>query len=258
MVEEAGLETEGMAETTSQLQAKLKALTDGKVDIMVDADNFKNTTQILREMSAEWEHMTDVEQAAALELLGGKRQANTLSAIIANFDIVEDAIEASANSEGSALEENAKVLDSIQGRINLFNNALETMWNNLLDDEWIKLIVDGGTELVKLIDKLGSFRTLLFGILTYYSVFKKEKIDLAALFGIQDGEDGGYQWTLGKKGLTGGIKNVGKNIKEKISQRKNKKDSSVILDILGDPEVGVKEYAEAIRRLLGIVEFWIR
>ena len=46
MVEDAGLETEGMAETTSQLQAKLKALTDGKVDIMVDADSFKNTTEI--------------------------------------------------------------------------------------------------------------------------------------------------------------------------------------------------------------------
>lgn len=62
-LEEAGLETEGMAETTSQLQAKLKALTHGKVDIMVDADTFKNTTQILREMAAEWENLTDVEQA---------------------------------------------------------------------------------------------------------------------------------------------------------------------------------------------------
>lgn len=198
MVEEAGLETEGMAETTSQLQAKLKALTDGKVDIMVDADNFKNTTEILREMSAEWEHMTDVERAAALELLGGKRQANTLSAIISNFDIVEDAIEASANSEGSALEENAKVLDSIQGRINLFNNSVETMWNNLLDDEWIKLIVDGGTELVKLIDKFGSLKTILFGILTYYSVFKKDKLDFAELFGIQGGKEADYEWMLKK------------------------------------------------------------
>ena len=97
-LEEAGLETEGMAETTSQLQAKLLALTDGKVDIMIDENNFKNTTQILREMADEWENLTDVEQAAALELLGGKRQANTLSAILSNFDIVEDAIEASSGS----------------------------------------------------------------------------------------------------------------------------------------------------------------
>lgn len=74
-LEEAGLETEYMAETTAQLQDKLLALTGGKVDIMIDNDTFKNTTQILREMSAVWEEMTDIEQASALELMGGKRQA---------------------------------------------------------------------------------------------------------------------------------------------------------------------------------------
>ena len=75
MVEEAGLETDNMAESTSQLQAKLKALTHGKVDIMIDANNFKNTTQVLREMVGAWEEMTDVERSSALELMGGKRQA---------------------------------------------------------------------------------------------------------------------------------------------------------------------------------------
>ena len=62
-LEEAGLDVENMAESTSTLQAKLKALTHGKVDIMIDADTFKNTTQILREMSTVWEEMTDIEQA---------------------------------------------------------------------------------------------------------------------------------------------------------------------------------------------------
>ena len=52
-----------MAESTSHLQAKLKALTPGKVDIMVDEDTFKNTTEILREMSAAWKDMTDIERA---------------------------------------------------------------------------------------------------------------------------------------------------------------------------------------------------
>lgn len=75
MVEDAGLETEGMADTVSQLQAKLKALTHGKVDIMIDANTYKNTTQVLREMAGAWEEMTDAERSAALELMGGKRQA---------------------------------------------------------------------------------------------------------------------------------------------------------------------------------------
>ena len=75
MVEEAGEDTDGMAESVSQLQAKLKALTHGKVDIMIDANTFKSTTEILREMSQAWQDMTDVERASARELMGGKRQA---------------------------------------------------------------------------------------------------------------------------------------------------------------------------------------
>ena len=70
-LENAGLETDNMAESTSQLQAKLKALTHGKVDIMIDATTFKNTTQILREMAGAWQDMNDVEKASALELMGG-------------------------------------------------------------------------------------------------------------------------------------------------------------------------------------------
>lgn len=99
-LEEAGLETDNMAESTSQLQAKLKALTHGKVDIMIDANNFKNTTQVLREMAGAWKEMTDVERSSALELMGGKRQANILASIIKNFDTVESVITTSQNSAG--------------------------------------------------------------------------------------------------------------------------------------------------------------
>ena len=41
-----GEDVSDMATTTSQLQAKLLALTGGKVDIMIDANTFKNSTEI--------------------------------------------------------------------------------------------------------------------------------------------------------------------------------------------------------------------
>lgn len=151
-LEEAGLETENMAESTSTLQAKLKALTHGKVDIMIDADTFKNTTQILREMSQVWGEMTDIEQASALELMGGKRQANILSSLISNFETVEEVIETSMNSSGSAIAENEKYLDSIQGRIDQFTNSMQTFWNNMLDSDVIKGFVEFGTKLIKFLD----------------------------------------------------------------------------------------------------------
>ena len=62
-LEEMGEDVSDMATTTSQLQAKLLALTGGKVDIMLDANTFKNSTQILREMADAWEDMNDIQRA---------------------------------------------------------------------------------------------------------------------------------------------------------------------------------------------------
>ena len=151
-LEEVGEDVSDMAENTSQLQAKLKALTHGKVDIMLDADTFKSTTQILREMSAAWEDMTDIERASALELMGGKRQSNILSSVITNFETVEDVIETSMNSSGSAIAENEKWLNSIEGKTYQFTNALQTMWSNMLDSEVIKGFLDFGTDAIRFLD----------------------------------------------------------------------------------------------------------
>lgn len=162
-----GEDVSDMATTTSQLQAKLLALTGGQVDIMLDENTFKNSTQILREMADAWEDMTDIQRASALELMGGKRQANVLSALIQNFDTVEDVIEASANSAGSALEENEKYLDSIQGKIDQFTNATQAMWSNFLDADVVKDFVAFGTEIVKIIDKIGILGSALIALAAY-------------------------------------------------------------------------------------------
>ena len=60
-----------------------------------------------------------------------------------------------------------KYLDSIQGRIDLFTNSVQTMWQNTLDDDVIKFFVNIGTQLIKLIDNLGLIKTLIISIGTY-------------------------------------------------------------------------------------------
>lgn len=151
-LEDASLDAENMAKTTSSLQQKLLGLTGGKVDIMLDKQTFKSTTQILREMASAWEYMTDVQRAGALELMGGKRQANTLSAIISNFDTVESVIQTSESSAGSALEENEKYLDSFDGRLQQFTTAVQTKWNEALDTDLIKDAIQLLTKLVNTLD----------------------------------------------------------------------------------------------------------
>lgn len=172
-LEEAGEDVDGMADSVSSLQAKLLALTHGKVDIMADASTFKNTTQILREMSKAWEDMTDIERSAALELMGGKRQANILASIIKNYDTVDSVIESSINSQNSAYEENIKWMDSIEGKMTKFNNAVQSLWKDTLGSNAIKDVVDLGTGLVKILDTIGVIPSILGGIAIYFTAIKK-------------------------------------------------------------------------------------
>lgn len=187
-LEDAGEDVDGMANSVSELQKKLLALTGGKVDIMLDENTFKNTTEILREISQVWDDMTDVNRAAALELLGGKRQANVLAAVINNFDLVEDAMQTSADSAGSAMAENEKYLDNIQGKIDQFTNAVQTMWMDFIRSDAVKFLVDVGTGLVNIIDKVGVLKSnilILLGVVAPLKAFLKatEGMSLAERIG---------------------------------------------------------------------------
>ena len=71
-LEEAGLDTEGMATSTSKLRAEIKALSG--VDIMKNANEFKSTYDILDELSDKWSSLTDIQQASVTELIAGGRE----------------------------------------------------------------------------------------------------------------------------------------------------------------------------------------
>ena len=73
--EAAGIETEGMANSVSELRKELMQLTG--VDIMIDNDTFKSTFEIMRDLSEVWSDLTSVSQANVLELIGGKRNGKS-------------------------------------------------------------------------------------------------------------------------------------------------------------------------------------
>ena len=187
-LEEASLDTDNMAESTATLQAKLKALTHGKVDIMLDPDTFKSTTQILREMADAWEDMTDIERASALELMGGKRQANILASVIKNFDTVESVIETSLNSQGSAMAENEKYLDSIQGKTDILANSMQTLWQNAISSDFAKSMLDVANVFVKIADGAGLLNSAVSSFLGYKALVAKDNtfFDFLKIFKFDD------------------------------------------------------------------------
>lgn len=162
--ESAGESTDGMASSISELRGELLKLTGNKVDIQLDNNTFKSTYQILKELSEVWKQLDDTSHANILEMVGGKRNANVVAAILENFSVAEDAMATAADSAGSALEENEKFLDSIQGKLNILKATFEDFSQSLLDSEFLKGALDVITGLVKgidfLVDKLGALATI--------------------------------------------------------------------------------------------------
>lgn len=152
--EAAGESTDGMADSVSKLRAEIKALTGNKVDIMLDEDTFKSSYQILKELSQIWDQLSDVSQANILEKLAGKRNANAVVAVINNFDIAEQALKESQNSAGSALQENEKYLDSINGKLDQLKASWEQLSNSLLSNGVVKGLIDALRTVLDVFNKL--------------------------------------------------------------------------------------------------------
>lgn len=176
VLEEMGEETDGVIESVSKLQAKVKGLSG--VDILTDTGAYKDTYTIIKEIAQVWDQMNDINRAALLELLAGKNRSNAMAALLTNMEDLEGAYEDAMAAQGSAEAENEKYMNSIQGRIEQFTNALQTMWSSELDSGFIKFIVSAGTALVKFIDTIG----LLPSILTMIGAIKLGKIFLPKMW----------------------------------------------------------------------------
>lgn len=179
-LEAAGESTEGMANSVSELRQELMEITsytNAPLDIMLDDTTFKSTYQIMEELAAIWDELSDIDQANILELIGGKRNGNAIVSLLTNWEDAAAAMEAAMNSAGSATEENEKFLDSIQGKLNELQAAFETMARKLIDSDLVKFIVDLGTKAMDflswLIDHCGALTTALAGVSTVMGLMGK-------------------------------------------------------------------------------------
>ena len=149
-----GEETDGVIATTAKLQNKLQKLTGVNI---LEADNvtFKSTYQILEEISRVWDTLTDVEQADVLETLAGKARSNVMAAIISNFETAQESFAQASEATGSAMQENERYLDSIQGKMNILANTWQGMWVDAISSDVAKDVLDITNNLSKMLSSLG-------------------------------------------------------------------------------------------------------
>ena len=178
--ENAGIATDGMADSVSELRSELKQLAG--VDIMKDDNTFKSTYQIMKELSEVWKDLSDTTQANITELISGKRGGQSTSALLNNFSVAEDAMKQALNSSGSAMRENQTYMDSLQAKLNQLDSAFQKFSTDLMKSDIPKffvdlatVFVDGADNAVKFAGALPTLTAAISGVLSVMQMSGKLK-----------------------------------------------------------------------------------
>lgn len=158
-----GMEEDG--EAVDGLSAKLEA-DFNKLGLTLYGSNYelKSTYEILGDLASVYPTLTEAEKAYYTELIAGKNRAQVAAAILNNFNTALKATETAYNSTGSAAAENAKVMESLNGRIKILKAEWESLVNSEATQKTLKFFVDLTTNTVQLIKALGGLRTVLIAI----------------------------------------------------------------------------------------------
>lgn len=153
-LQDLGEETDENVENLSQMQGKVLNLTHGKVNIFDNTGDFKSTYEIMQGIADIYDDLTDSDKADLLETIAGKNRANEVAALIQNWDRVAQATESAENSADSAMAEQEKYANSLQGRLNSLTSSLQTISNTALDSGFLKGLVSGATEAINILNKV--------------------------------------------------------------------------------------------------------
>jgi TP901 family phage tail tape measure protein len=154
-LEDLGEEYENV-DSISKIQTQILNRTGGTVNIFDDSGNFKSTYEILKGISKVWSQISQTDQADLLEIVAGKQRGNQVAALIQSFESgqVDKALQASINSEGSAYQEQARWMDSLEAKTQQYIASFQSLSQTVVNSDFLKSLIDSGSELNNILQSI--------------------------------------------------------------------------------------------------------
>lgn len=151
-----------------------KALTqwyeEHNIAIYDQTGQIRSLYDILVDVGEIWPTLTKNEQAYYLNQQAGANQSQNLAAILGNMETVLKATETAYNSAGSAAQENASYMESLEAKVSALKAAFQDLANNVIESDLVKAILELSTSFLNLANTgLGQVLTqftLLTGVFT--------------------------------------------------------------------------------------------
>ena len=180
ILQEPGRVANGLSTITARLTAEndayIKSITGGQGVIDEQTGQLRSTMEILGDLSEKWETLSSVEQQELAEVVAGKTQRSLFTAIMTNFESAVGATETALNSEGSAAAENAKRMESLEGRVIALQSAWQKLATTTINSDFIKSLLSAVTGFINLVDAVGGLVPVLTTVLGLVAMFKAQEI----------------------------------------------------------------------------------
>lgn len=141
------------------------------ISIRNQSGDVKRVNDVLGELAGKWEKLSDEERQNIAVKVAGRYQLSRFLALMNNWQMAVDATKTAVNSEGSAMRENAKYLESFEARINTLKNSFTELASAVGDavlSGSMVAVISGLASLaqtaVKVVDSIGVLPVTLLAV----------------------------------------------------------------------------------------------
>lgn len=159
-----------LQDTTSKpIRQAFEAVDISMTEMVNGSEKLKTPIRLLKELSDAFVSLGegDVRRANILSDIGGKHHANTLSAILSDWQSYEKMLDLYSNGMGSAEKEAEKSANNWEGSLARLSNTWTSTVNNIVNSDAIIAGINGLNKILSVIDKitdhLGSIGTIGLG-----------------------------------------------------------------------------------------------
>ena len=158
------------------------------ISIFDQAGELKDMDDILDEMGAKWENLSKAQQTALAQTVAGTRQYTQLVALMDNWDkgdsdSMKANLDTAYNAEGTLQNQADIYAESWEAARDRVKASLETIYSQLLDDEFFIDISNGFSHLLNsvsaFIDGIGGIKTILGTVFAFFLSSVSTKIEPA-------------------------------------------------------------------------------
>lgn len=155
------VDEDGTTETLSDVELTLKNV---GIDLRKTVNEYNNYGDVLDNLAAKWDTLSQVQQNALAKAFAGTRQGENFRVLMENYASAMEYANVAANSTGTATQKFAAYQESLEAKLNSLTAALESLAMDTLDKDFLGALIDAGTSILHFADNCNLLQIALVAL----------------------------------------------------------------------------------------------